>query len=207
LKRALAFAVIAFAATPAAGKGKKRGKVVRVERNRVGPGHTLRMCSNPSAGQWNCYGLIPSVEEVGTVVDETGVRGTVSITSVTPQQDNCGNPIAWTVATTQLTGDVSNVSYNGALMLDFETSPRARVILNTPVPAPSGRSNETMMIELDNDGDDVPEVLESFYPCDDMNNQVVWANGQQGNYCLVYYQRKGAYYDEARVDRVRNCNY
>jgi len=204
--RGLALAMIALVATPAAGKGRKRGKVVRVERNKQGPGHALRMCSNPEGnGQWNCYGQAPEMDELGTVVDESGVRGTVRITGVTPVDDSCGNPSSWKIATAVATGDVSSVSYQGAVMLDFDTSALARVLVNASTPIPSGRSNETMMIQLDNDGDDVPESLEAWYPCDSVNNMQVWNSGQQGWYCLVYYQRNGGLYDQLRVDNVKNC--
>jgi hypothetical protein len=205
MRAAFALVIVALAALPAQAK-RKKGRVVRIERSHSGTPRTLRMCSNPQAdGSAVCYGVPPEIGETGIVVDDGGVKGRVTINSVSPSLDTCGNATGWNVTSTVISGDLSQLTSSGAIMLDYDVGQGAHVISNNTPPLPNPRSTEIEMIAYSNDGDDVPEIFESWYMCDLGGVERSWATGQAGYYCLVYYGRADNAYREERVDVVKNC--
>jgi ribosomal 30S subunit maturation factor RimM len=211
MRRALiAAGLVALLVAPAIARdrhsGRKKGRVVRVERSRNSGHDMLRVCSNPQGdGSATCYGRPPKIGEVGTVVDENGVRGTVRVQSVTAQMDQCQNESSWAVTSTLQNGDLSQVTWQGTMLFDYTPAPTAHVIQNNgQLTIPSQRAGETLMSALDNDNDAVPDLMITWYYCD--LSGAVMQYGQGNNaYCMVYYARSGAKYDELRIDVVKNC--
>lgn len=143
---------------------------------------------------------------MGTVVDDKGIQGVIEIETVIPQPDSCGNNTSWNITSTVVSGNLSQVSSLGAVMLDYQMTPSAHVLTSNPAPIPPGHPSNQMMIEVDNDGDEIPEVLETWYYCDASGNDVgTWTSGQHGWYCLVYYTRNVSEYQQLRIDDVENC--
>jgi ribosomal 30S subunit maturation factor RimM len=205
----VAAGLLALVVTPAIArdkKNRKKGRVVRVERSRNSGHDFVRVCSNPqSDGSAMCYGRPPKPGELGTVIDENGVRGTVRVQTVAPVVDQCQNESSWSITSTVQNGDLSQVTWQGTMLFDYTPSTVAHVIQNNnQIPVPSQRPSETLMTMVDNDSDDQPDLMITWYYCDLSGTAVNYGQGQNA-YCMVYYARDGSKYDELRVDVVKNC--
>jgi hypothetical protein len=189
--------------------GRRRGKVVRVERSRLDGVGTPRLCTNPRPdGGASCYGRPPAVGEVGMVVDENGVRASVRVQEVKPVHDQCGNVNSWEVTTLVRSGDVAQVTMSGAMLFDWAATAKSRTMLpgyygQAQIPIPGGRQHETLMGAIDDDGDDRADLIVTWYSCDSLGNVTQYSRG--GHYCVVHYARDGAGYQQLRIDVVRNC--
>jgi hypothetical protein len=214
-RAAVALALLGVCAVPALARNrhkKKRGKVVRVERSSGARG-AIRMCSSPTNSATNagynasatCYGRPPKPGETGTVVDSTGVLGTVEIGTVAPGYDSCKNENYWSVEGTTRSGNLSTVTWQAALLFDYEPAATAKAIQNTAnVLVPSQRAGETLMAAIDQDNDNIAELIITYYYCD-LSGAVAQQGGGSQAYCMVYYQRNGSRYDELRIDVVKSC--
>jgi hypothetical protein len=206
LATAAAVALAVAIAPAAAAPGKKRkGKVVRVERSGDRSGG-LRICLTPgSDGTVICYGRAPRVGEVATIVDTTGVRGTVEVTSVSEGRDTCGSVNSWPVTTRVTSGSPRQLSYDGSAMLfDYPTTVRTRAVDGSAAPQlPANRPEEYYMGAVDDDGDGTADVVQSWFPCDG-SGQFAQGGGRTA-YCLAYYRRRGSQFEPLRVDVVPNC--
>ncbi len=184
-------------------RGKRRGKVVRVERTRLAGVGKPRTCGNVRPDAATCYGSPPEVDEIGTVVDDTGQKGTVRVLSVTPMPDGCGNSVSWEIQTAPQSGDLSAATYTWALLFDVDTTTRTRVMYNNGnIPVPSNRPGENLWYAFDHDTDDIADFMITYYSCDATGGPLPSSSG----YCMVYYGREEVGYLEQRVDIVRNCN-
>jgi ribosomal 30S subunit maturation factor RimM len=210
MRRALVAAgLLALLVAPALARNKssrKKGRVVRVERSRNSGHDMVRVCSNPAAdGSATCYGRPPRPGEVGTVIDENGVRGTVRVQTVTAQMDTCQNESSWAITGTVQNGDLSAVTWQGTMLFDYTPTAMSHVIQNNnQIPVPSQRPSETLMTMVDNNSDDQPDLMITWYYCDMSGTALNYGQGQNA-YCMVYYGRDGSKYEELRIDIVKNC--
>lgn len=192
-----------------AGKTKKvgkRGKVVRVERGRSERAGIPRWCQIRPDGSASCYGKAPDMGQVGNVVDEIGKKAKVRVTGITPSVDSCGNTISWEITTETLDGDVSQSNYAWAALFDYKTTATTRTIYNNgqiAIPGTRGPGIESVWSAFDDDQDDQPELIITYYSCDATG--AVNPQGY-GGYCMVYYQETASGgFVEQRVDNVRSC--
>jgi hypothetical protein len=195
-----------FARSRKAKKGKK-GKVVRIERSSVGGG-VVRWCGNPRPdGGATCWGLPPEVGEIGFVLDETGQRAQVRVSAVKGTVDQCGNIASWEVSSDVQSGDLMQLNVSvGAMVFDWKTTSRSKAMNiygTVPVVAPGLHQNEMVLGAIDDDGDDKPDLMLTWFYCDAQG--VSQQYGQGGHYCVVHYGRDGASYQELRLDVVKNC--
>src|SRR5262249_3168066 len=186
-----------------AARGRKKGRVVRVERAHGGTSGFVRMCSNPTPqGTANCFGRPPAVGEIGTVIDDSGVRATIEIQKGDAQNRSCGNASSWNITTTTVTGDTSQIGYQAQILLDDRRAAAAKLVTGGQLP-PTARPGETLMASFDEDGDADTDLMVSWYPCDQVGTAQGY--GQATAYCMVYYAKTGGTLDPLRVDIVKNC--
>jgi hypothetical protein len=203
----LAALVIAAIAMPAdagrkAKNGKRKGKVVRVERSRLDGAGMVRMCiSVQQDGSATCYGKAPRVGEMATVFDETGRRATLAITAVTPQLDSCGNEVNWFM-TSNVQGDLSQMSYMAVALIDWEGETRTHAVPAQQIPGL--RPGENVWTGFDDDGDQVADLLITSYSCDASGTSQQYGAGAMG-YCMSYYKGEGSSYTMLRTDIVPSC--
>lgn len=212
-RAAAALVLVGAVAVPALARKdkRKRGRVVRVERASGARG-TLRMCSSPQAtaqtagfnASATCYGQPPRPGEIGTVVDYTGVLGTVEIAKVTEGFDSCQNVNYWSVEGTVRSGNLAGVTWQAALLFDYEPAAAAKAIQNTVSVAVPSQRGETVMTAIDQDSDNTAELIITYYYCDLSANVAQQGGGSQA-YCMVYWQRDNARYNELRIDVVKSC--
>lgn len=201
-----AAALVAVLVVPGDGdaKGKRRGKVVRVERSSRGGAGTPRICQYRSDGGGTCWGRPPKVGEVGTVIDEVGIRATARVLKVTAQPDSCGNDTWYELMTEVQAGDVSQLTGSPQFIVDWSSPARTRAMTNNgQIVIPGGRLGESLMTALDHDSDDLADLIFTYYTCDPGGNLVT--TGPGGAYCFVYYQRDAGGYREMRTDVVKTC--
>jgi hypothetical protein len=203
----LAIGLVAVIAMPAdagrkaKGKGKRKGKVVRVERSRLGGSGMVRMCQQVQPdGTAYCWGKPPVEGESLTVFDETGRRASLSVRTVTPQKDGCGNDTSWIIATTAQ-GDISQLSYMATALVDWEGEVRSHVVQAQPIPGL--RPGENAWSALDDDGDDIADLVITSFSCDTAGT--ISQQYPSGAYCMSYYRREGTSYSMLRTDIVPSC--
>ena len=188
-------------------KGAKKGKVVRVERARIGGGEP-RFCGNPRTdGGATCWGLPPEVGDLATVLDDTGPRGMVRVTEVKGTLDPCGNTASWEVSGRVQSGDLSQLNTGAAaFVIDWKTTSRSKAMNiygSPPVVAPGQHTNEMVLGAVDDDADGKPDLLLTWFYCDASGTSVLY--GQGGHYCVLHYGRDGGSYRQLRLDVVKNC--
>jgi hypothetical protein len=186
---------------------RKKGRVVRVERTPGGRDLLPRVCGqvDPSGGV-ACWGRAIEVGEVATVYDETGRKASIRVDSVTPQYDGCQNTTGWQLTSSILTGNLDTVSYQGFAVFDWRGTAQTKTLYNNgQIPAPGGKIGETVLSALDDDGDDVADLIVTYFQCDPNGTPMQYGAGG-GAYCVSYYQRDaGVSYSELRTDVVRSC--
>jgi len=184
---------------------RKKGKVVRVER---GPGERSRQtkwCQIRPDGTATCNGRAPERGELGTVVDETGQQATVRTTKVTPTIDGCGNVTGSEIETETISGDVSRSNYAWAALFDYPASSSTHTVYNSgqiTVPGSRGPGVESVWTAFDDNKDDNPELIITYFYCD-ASGQVT-PTGSPG-WCIAYYTKDASSYVEQRVDIIRQC--
>lgn len=204
----LVIGLIAVIAMPAAArekgkKGKKarKGKVVRVERTRLDGSGMVRMCGQVQPdGTAYCWGKAPVEGQVVTVFDENGRRANLVIRTVTPQVDACGNAISW-ILSTSVQGDISQLSYLHAALLDWEGEARTRTVQNAQLQGL--RLGESVWAGFDDDGDDNADLIVTYMNCDPSGNPT--QTYPYGAFCVGYYKREGSSYAMLRTDVVKQC--
>lgn len=158
--------VVAADAAPKRKGGKRvKGKVVRVERNQPKIATTAHVCQLYEVDVGYCRHAV-AVGDIGVVLDEQGSYGLASITSVSPQVDNCGVTQSWNIEIdlSQLTR--RDYAYNAVLMFGHRLSDDAR-LLPPRGPAPADRPNEQITNVVDDDGDNHGDLLVTQYSCDE----------------------------------------
>jgi hypothetical protein len=203
----LAAALVAAIAMPAdAGRktksGKRKGKVVRVERSRLDGSGVVRMCGQVQPdGTAYCWGKAPVEGEIATIFDETGRRANLVIRTVTPQQDTCGNTTSWILATAVQGGDISQLSYMHAALIDWEGDARTHTVQNVQIQGL--RQGENVWQGFDDDGDNLADLVITSFSCD--TTGTVSQTYPSGAYCMSYYRREGSTYAMMRTDIVPSC--
>ena len=188
-------------------KRGKKGKVVRVERTRLGGG-APRLCGNPRTdGGATCWGLPPEVGDVATVLDDAGPRGTVRISQVKGTLDPCGNVSSWEVSGQLQSGDLMTLNTAAAaFVIDWKTTTRSKAMNiygNPPVAVPGQHPNEMLLGAVDDDADGSADLMLTWFYCDATGTSAPY--GQGGHYCVVHYARDGGSYKQLRLDVVKNC--
>ena len=184
---------------------RRKGKVVRVERTRGGDQPMPHLCMNLQAnGQAYCWGYKPRLGETLTVFDVNGRRGTLAIRGITPQLDACGNETSWVIDTTTTSGDLSQPDWQMVAMGDYPGTSRTHVVNNAQaLPVPNGLAGEMIWQALDDDGNDVPELIITYYACDPTGApSQVYPSGAQ---CFGYLQGGDGGYRRVRTDIVKQC--
>ena len=200
----LVIAVGGLAAAAADAKPKKkRGKVVRVERT-VGGVRVPRLCANVQPdGTVSCWYHDVRAGEQMAVLDENGRRATLEVRSVQPQMDGCNNAVGWTVTTTPQSGDLGQPSWTTVAVIDWETSPKSRVLINNgQIQSPSGNPSESVMYAVDDDTDGDPDLIATYFACDQAGQIQQYGSGYG---CIAYYGREGASFRTLRVDVQKTC--
>ncbi len=189
-----------------AGKRKsgKRGKVVRVERSRVGASGKIRACAFSGNNQATCYGREAKIGDVGFVLDASGMYGEVRVAAVTPRADNCSNITGWDVTLETKSGSIAQLGYGPTVVLDYEVTAKSRVIpVSGQVPV-STRNQETSYAAIDQDGDTDVDLYISAFTCDASGAFVGYGQGHHG-YCMGYYVGDDQSWSLLRTDIVKSC--
>jgi hypothetical protein len=184
---------------------RKKGKVVRVERGSAGRGRIPRMCGQIAGdGSLQCWGKAVEPGEIAYVYDENGRVAEVRVDTVTEQKDQCQNITGYALMTTVMKGQIGQYNYNSYSFIDYPGTERTRTLLNNgQIQPPGSKPGESLYAMLDDDGDDTPELITTWFPCDATGQPQAY---QQGIYCIAYYQRTGGtQYEELRVDVIQNC--
>lgn len=179
--------------------GKRKGKVVRVERGRAGAVGTPRLCPNVQGTYVTCPGRAPAVGEVGVIVNEQGAVGAARVSAVVPIFDGCGNEASWNATLEVTRGDPQTFGWQAHLLLEWPRAERLRVIPdNGQYVLPQGR-NEWLMAGLDGDGDHQADHAVTMFACDPTGRP------GQGASCVAYYERDDSEYVERRLDIRPAC--
>jgi hypothetical protein len=202
----LAVVVVVPVHDGAARTNRKRGKVVRVERGRADRVGQPRFCQIRPDGSATCFGKVPEVGQIGTVMDDVSRKATVRITQVTPSIDSCGNVTGSEILSEATTGDLSqNTGYNWTVLFDYKgTANTHSMYQNGQIPTPGNRGPgvESVWMAFDDDQDANADFIITYYSCDDTG--AVSMQGGPG-YCMVYYAKDASSFIEQRVDIVRGC--
>jgi len=192
-----------LAAVSEAKPKRKRGRVVRVERTLAGV-QVPRMCGNVQPdGTLSCWYHEVKPGEHVVVLDENGRRATLEVRSVAPQMDGCNNAIGWTVSTSAQSGDLGQPSWTTVGIIDWDTSSKTKVMTNNgQIQAPSGNPAESVMYAIDDDADGDPDLLATYYTCDQVGQLQPYGSGFG---CIAYYGRSGAEMRVLRVDIQKTC--
>jgi hypothetical protein len=160
--------VAPFGADSDAGPRKgKAGKVVRVERPRLGARGFPRICQiGGTTGNLStaiCYGA-PKVDDIGSLLDGEGVNNTVKVIKVDGDPKQCLN----VEVTLESAGakDRRDRSWSTIVVFDIPLDLKARRLDESAQRSPSGKPNEQSWQVLDADGDGAPDHVLTVYPCD-----------------------------------------
>jgi hypothetical protein len=169
---------VAWAAAAEA-RPARSGKVVRIERPRLTSVKRLQICQvatpiGGAAGQQSfCIGPKPDdgADGVWFNIQTEEVIGRVRVDNPAPHpQDTCGLGQWHLVDTTMVAsgpGAVPTQAYTANLViLNLEVEPGAHMRWGRGSPAPSGNSNETVIGEIDRDGDGENDMLITDRECE-----------------------------------------
>jgi hypothetical protein len=173
MTRASLLVVVCALAQPAVGAPRQAGKVVRVERTRA-TSAIPRICDVQPDKTGNCFGPEPSLGDIITLVDESGIVGEVRIIEITafalngrPNNPTKGCDGLWSVRTDLLRGDLSNSIARTVGVIDPGMHPRrGRMIPKDQLGPPSGRGDDNPQLGFDRDGDRVADIVLTQTQCD-----------------------------------------
>jgi len=193
--RYVVVAVAALMALPLEAAPRPKGKVVRVERRRAS-NVIPRICDVQGDKTGNCFGAEPSIGDVITLLDDSGVIGEARIIEVQPfslaGRGSKGCDGLWSVRTELLRGDLALSVGRTMGVVDPAMHPRlGRVVPKDQLSAPSGRADEVPAIGFDRDGDRTPDIILSQSTCDG-----------QGSMCIEEWLRV-----EGRMVKVHQLNF
>jgi hypothetical protein len=163
---AVAVAPIASDAGP---RTPRKGKVVRVERPRLGVRGTPRICelggTTGSLSGARCYGSAPKLDDLGTLVDGEGIINSVRVIKVDSGASGC---LGHEIATEPVDGskDRRDRSWGAIVVFDIPLDAKARKLDVSAQRAPSGKPIEQSWQVLDADGDGASDHVLTVYPCD-----------------------------------------
>ena len=173
MTRASLLVVVCALAQPALGAPRQAGKVVRVERTRA-TSATPRICDVQPDKTGNCFGPEPTIGDIITLVDESGIVGEVRVVEISafalngrPSNPAKGCDGLWSVKTDLLRGDLSNSIARTVGVIDPGMHPRrGRLIAKDRLTAPSGHSDDNPQLGFDRDGDRVADIVLTQTSCD-----------------------------------------
>jgi len=201
----VAVAALAAAAGLAAAGPRHPGKVVRVERPRATGRTNPRVCQVfPSERRGQCIGRGPAVDEVATVIDDSGVLGSIRVNAASEARDHCGNVITWEYTFDPIGGDPTvSRAYAAIALIEVPLGPRARILPEPGRIEPPGRqTGASTWVAVDTDGDDDADLLQVLFPCDLRGAP---SPGQHEAYCAEYWLADGSEWILDRTDIVQTC--
>jgi len=161
----LASALLLGGAPPA--RAAPHGRVVRVERNTISV--VPRFCSmGGRRGEGTCFGQ-PREGEVIEVVDQMGktVRGTFVIESVTEAAELAALGLCVSTGVRTVRGAYGNGADEGGRAWGLRGVKLNRKVARlVDAQPPSGRTDESVNVALDVDGNGRPDVILTQYSCD-----------------------------------------
>lgn len=210
------FAVIATSFARA--KPDRRGKVVRVERPRIGASESLRAClyTQMNTQKFTCFGVVPP--EIGdrfTVADENGYRGKARATKVSiGEYDTCKLGVSYDIefayedkAASASAKSVSSWG-NGLAIRGAEVDPTTIKVLtdHSRIRSPSGKDHQVWMaMDLTGDGD--ADLISTWYDgCDRSSNRPTPpANKTLKPLCLDYWLKTSGEWKRKTTDSYYLC--
>jgi hypothetical protein len=204
LRAALGWIALAALAAPSVAdardksKGRRRGKVVRVERSTHA--RTQPLACSMYYGSGTCYGQEILVGTIASVVDEKGVRAEVRVKEVTPQPDRCGNPTGWSFTVDTLSGDV-NAPGQIWLVIDLPIH-GLRTMQPGTWQVPTGKQ-ENAWAAFDSQGDGTADYMVTWHNCDVTG--MLQQNPSDPSFCMNYYEYRSGDYVLIKQDNVRSC--
>jgi hypothetical protein len=200
-------AAVALAALPGADADARPrpGKVVRVDRPRAVGRRAPRLCQlAPRELRGQCFGRAPTVGEVASVLDESGVLAQVRVLSAQETRDPCGNVSLWEVVYERVRGDpAGRASHLALAVFDLALGPRARVVANPgDLAAPGGPAWAQTWSAIDVDGDGAADFALVGYPCDARGAP---QPGARDAFCAEYWFRDAGVWARQRVDVTPVC--
>ena len=202
MTRASLLLVVCALAQPALGGPRQPGKVVRVERTRSTTS-IPRICDVQPDRTGNCFGPEPSIGDIITLVDESGVVGEVRVIEISafalagrPATPTKGCDGLWSVKTELLRGDLANTIARTVGVIDPGMHPRrGRLIPKEQLSPPSGRPDDNPQLGFDRDGDRVADIVLVQASCDGAGSMCIeeWArvNGEMKRAHQVNFQNCG----------------
>ncbi len=205
-----ALTLLATGVRPAAEAGPRAGRVVRIERPRVGLKRRIRLCiqAAPQA-KMICLGSPPlapgelfhMLDFQDGYVDEARVR-----TSQPSPVDKCE-----TGDITEITYEMTGTSNAGLSHLlvgisGIDIDPRVgRVLLNLD-PPPGAAKGEQTWIGIDATGADGPELMITSRECNDKNPPPRARNRPSQGQCISFWERDGADWHVTNQETVWSCD-
>jgi hypothetical protein len=186
-----------------AAEAAPRGRVVRVERNTIGP--TPRFCSiGGPRGEGTCFGQPREGERIAVVdLVEKTVRGEFVIESVSEATELAalGMCVSSGIKTvkgsfTSGTGETGHVVGLRGARLNRHA---ARLLAD--VPPPSGRADESVELAVDADGNGRPDLILTQYPCDENGAPAAAGEGR----CFDTYMAQHGEMQRVQQDILRSC--
>lgn len=188
-------AILVGAMVATAGAAPHKGRVIRIERPRgeAAP----RLCA---MGMRLCVGR-PEVGDLLTLVSPSrqAIVGEFRISAVSEVKNLC--------STSRNVSRINGAVLHGRVDLNDDVlgvrglvvKPTAQVLANGT--SPSGRTEETVLVTLDNDGDGRADLVIVRYTCDDHNRPVAGAD----RVCFDTYVERDDHLTRASQDVVQTC--
>jgi len=167
--RSLCLVLVGAFALPATAAPRPKGKVVRIERQR-GTAVTPRVCDVRADKAGTCLGPEPTIGELITVLDETGVIAEVRISEATAFSTGGNNACQslWNIKTEVVRGDLTSIPMRTIGVVDPEVHPRKGRMMPKEQfpPPPSGRNDEQVVVAVDRDGDRTADIVLTQNACE-----------------------------------------
>jgi hypothetical protein len=182
----------------AGAKGRRRGRVVRIERPRYSAPEAVRICTSAGTDEkLTCFGGAPEAEARLAMIDGEGVRGEAVVERSDPSPSDSCQTGSMHEATVRFdggglvprNGQQAYSSFGTFAIQGVELGENAKVVQDAAARAPSGHDNEQVWIQIDRDGDGSADVLSTYYDCTAQIHDVpVSPTGQHVTpYCIDYW--------------------
>jgi hypothetical protein len=197
-------AVVLVAAAALAAEGAPRGRVVRVERTIAATVPRICAMGGGTRGQNMCFGD-PRVGDRIAVIDmaEKRVRGEYVIESVSEATELSSLGLCISSGVKSVRGSYAAGAEEGGHVMGLRGARLSRKLTQvlTSVPAPSGRTDETVELAIDADGNGHADLVLTQYPCDANG---VPASGGDGRCFDTYLEQRGGL-RRVQQDILRAC--
>jgi hypothetical protein len=210
--------VAVVASSFARAKPDRQGKVIRIERPRMGSSASLRAClyTQITTQKFTCFGVVaPEVGDTFTVADESGYKGQARATKVTiGEYDTCKLGVSYDIefeyddksaATATATGSTwgNGLAVRG---VDVDTSQVKVLTDHSRIRSPSGKDEQVWMA-MDLTGDGFPDMISTWYDgCDRAGNRPSPpANRTLKPLCLDYWLKESGEWKRKTTDSYYLC--